>query len=105
VYLTPHFWTSDGKATDPAKIIQPDLSKWSYRNQVITTRFLRPFWLFLGVKLTEVLFRRDRRYAQIMRDSILTSIRVVLAEIWEFLFDTKFVGQGSFSRIMGSKTL
>jgi anaerobic magnesium-protoporphyrin IX monomethyl ester cyclase len=114
MYLTPHFWTSSGKSTDPAKIIQPDLAKWSYRNQVIATPFLKPFELFLGVKLTEVFFHLrpkalwrlithgDRRYLQIMRDSMLTGIRVVLAEIWEFFFDTKFVRQGSFSRIIGS---
>lgn len=115
MYLTPHFWTSDGKSTDPAKIIQPDLAKWSYRNQVIATPYLRPWELFAGVKLTEALFHlrpravwrylfhNDQRYTRIMRDSILTGIRVFLAEIWEFVFDTKFVQQGSFSYIIGSE--
>ncbi|MBN8657278.1 MAG: hypothetical protein J0M11_16220, partial [Anaerolineae bacterium] len=48
------------------------------------------------------LFNRDRRYTEIMRDSILTGIRVILAEIWEFLFETKFVRQGSFSQLYGA---
>ena len=68
----------------------------------------------MGVKLTEVLFHirpkalyrlvthTDKRYLQIMRDSMLTGIRVVLAEIWEFFFDTKFIPQGSMDRIIGS---
>lgn len=115
MYLTPHFWTSDGKATDPAKIIQADLAKWSYRNQVIATSYLNPFELFLGVKLTEALFHlrpkalwrlvahRDGRYRQIMRTSILAGIRVVLAEIWEFAFDTKFVKQGKLTEIIGAE--
>ncbi len=114
MYLTPHFWTSDGKSTDPASIIQADLSKWSYRNQVLATRYMRPVELFTGVKLTEALYHlrpkalwrltahRDARYLQIMRASMLTGIRVVLAEIWEFLFDTQFVPQGSAKKIIGS---
>jgi anaerobic magnesium-protoporphyrin IX monomethyl ester cyclase len=113
MYLTPHFWTADGKSTDPAMVIQPDLAKWSYRNQVLATPYLQPFELFWGVKLTEALFHLrpkavwrylfhcDSRYTRIMRDSILTGIRVIFAEIWEFLFETKFVRQGSFSRLYG----
>jgi hypothetical protein len=38
-----------------------------------------------------------------MRESILTGIRVIFAEVWEFLFDTKFVRKGSFSRLYGEK--
>src|SRR5215207_909952 len=56
MYLTPHFWTAQGKATEPFDVIQVDQDKWSYRNQVIATRYLPPIGLFLGVKLTEVLF-------------------------------------------------
>lgn len=116
MYLTPHFWTSDGKATNPEKIIQADLSKWSYRNQVLATEYLKPFELFAGVKLTEVFFHlrpkalwrlishRDKRYLQIMRDSMLTGVRVVLAEVWEFFFDTKFVNQGVTEQIPGSRS-
>jgi anaerobic magnesium-protoporphyrin IX monomethyl ester cyclase len=113
MYLTPHFWTSDGKSTDPNNIIQKDLAKWSYRNQVIATPHLKPLELFLGVKLTEAFyhlrpkalwrlaFHKDKRYLQIMRDSMFTGIRVVFAEIFEFLFDTKFSPQGSTQKIPG----
>lgn len=116
MYLTPHFWTSDGRSTDPAMIIQPDLAKWSYRNQVLATRYLKPLSLFAGVKLTEALFHMrpralyrllahpDSRYVQIMRDSMLTGIRVVLAEVWEFFFDTTFIPQGSMKKIIGSES-
>ena len=56
VYLTPHFWTADGRATDPHDIIQTDMSRWTYRNQVIAIPQLAPWLLFAGVKLTEGLF-------------------------------------------------
>lgn len=114
VYLMPHFWTSDGKSTDPAKIIQSDLAKWSYRNQVIATRYLKPFALFAGVKLTEALFHlrpkalwrlafdKDERYLKIMRDSMLAGIRVIFAEIGEFFFQTKFTSAGSIQIIPGA---
>jgi anaerobic magnesium-protoporphyrin IX monomethyl ester cyclase len=116
MYLTPHFWTSEGRATKANQIVQSDLSKWSYRNQVIATNKLRPFSLFLGVKLTEALFHlrpkalrrlvfgKDSRYLKIMRASMLTGIRVVFAEIWEFMFQTKFIPTGVMQAIPGTTT-
>ena len=114
MYLTPHFWTAQGKSTDPYQVIQPDLDKWSYRNQVLATRFLKPWELFLGVKLTEVLFHlrpkalkrlgigADRHYLQIMRHSMWVGIKVLLAETFEFLFQTKFSLQGNVKVLPGT---
>jgi anaerobic magnesium-protoporphyrin IX monomethyl ester cyclase len=116
MYLTPHFWTSQGKTVKPNDVIQSDLNKWSYRNQVIATPRLKPFELFLGVKLTEALFHlrlkalrriflgRDKRYRKIMHSSMWAGIRVVLAEIYEFIFDTKFSAQGSLEKLPGLET-
>jgi anaerobic magnesium-protoporphyrin IX monomethyl ester cyclase len=113
MYLTPHFWTAQGKATQAYDVIQIDQDKWSYRNQVLATRHLPPLGLFLGVKLTEIFFhlrpkalRRlffasDERYLQIMRHSMWVGIKVVLAEIFEFFFETKFSPQGSMSVLHG----
>src|SRR5215211_4710404 len=107
MYLTPHFWTAQGKSTDPYQVIQTDQDKWSYRNQVLATRYLKPFELFLGIKLTEILFHlrpkalkrlvigKDRRYLQIMRASMWIGIKVLLAESIEFFFHTKFPPQAS----------
>ncbi len=114
MYLTPHFWTSQVKATQPYDVIQTDLDKWSYRNQVLATRYLPPIGLFLGVKLTEILFHlrpkalkrwligKDQRYLQIMRRSMWVGIKVVLAEIVEFFFATKFSTQGTLRALPGS---
>jgi anaerobic magnesium-protoporphyrin IX monomethyl ester cyclase len=114
MYLTPHFWTAQGKATQPDRVIQMDQDKWSYRNQVLATRYLKPFELFLGVKLTEILFHlrpkalkrlligKDRNYLQIMRHSMWVGIKVVLAEIFEFFFQTKFSPQGNMKVLHGA---
>ena len=114
MYLTPHFWTAQGKSTDPFQVIQTDLDKWSYRNQVLATRYLKPLELFLGVKLTEMLFHlrpkalkrvvlgKDKRYLQIMRYSMWVGIKVILAEIFEFLFQTRFSRQGIFKVLPGT---
>jgi anaerobic magnesium-protoporphyrin IX monomethyl ester cyclase len=116
MYLTPHFWTAQGKATQAYNVIQIDQDKWSYRNQVLATRHLPPLGLFLGVKLTEILFhlrpralRRlmfatDERYLQIMRHSMWVGIKVILAEISEFFFQTKFSPQGSMKVLHGMST-
>jgi anaerobic magnesium-protoporphyrin IX monomethyl ester cyclase len=113
MYLTPHFWTAQGRATHAYDVIQIDQDKWSYRNQVLATRHLPPLGLFLGVKLTEVLFhlrpkalRRllfaaDQRYLQIMRHSMWVGMKVILAEIFEFFFQTKFSPQGSMKVLHG----
>ena len=114
MYLTPHFWTAQGKSTQPDRVIQIDQDKWSYRNQVLATRYLKPFELFLGVKLTEILFHlrpkalkrlfigKDKRYLQIMRHSMWVGIKVILAEIFEFFFQTKFSPQGSVATLPGT---
>jgi anaerobic magnesium-protoporphyrin IX monomethyl ester cyclase len=116
MYLTPHFWTSQGKTVKPSDVIQSDLDKWSYRNQVIATPNLKPLALFLGVKLTEILFHLrpgalkriffggDRRYLKIMRSSMWIGVKVILAEVFEFVFQTKFIPRGSLKKLPGLET-
>jgi anaerobic magnesium-protoporphyrin IX monomethyl ester cyclase len=115
-YIMPHFWTATGKVVKPSDVIQDDLDKWSYRNQVVATPYLRPVELFLGVKLTEglfhlrpnalkrIIFDEDKRYRKIMRSSMGAGIRVIIAEIFEFLFKTKFSPQGSLKKLPGPET-
>lgn len=52
-YLTPHFWTPLGSKIPLDSIIQPDSSRWGYRNQVVATPNLTPLQLFVSVKATE----------------------------------------------------
>jgi anaerobic magnesium-protoporphyrin IX monomethyl ester cyclase len=113
VYLTPHHWTAAGRAVDPRDVIQPDLARWTYRNQVLATPRLTPWLLFGGVKLTEALFHLrprallrlvrggDRRVRRILRASLAVGMRVVAAEVAEFLVATRFVARGTSSRLPG----
>jgi anaerobic magnesium-protoporphyrin IX monomethyl ester cyclase len=90
-------------------IIQADQRRWTYRNQVIATPRLSPGSLFWSVKLTEALFHLrpkawgrlfwggDGKVRQILRASLAAGFRVVLAEIGEFYFSTRFSPQGSFT--------
>ena len=115
-YLMPHFWTAQGKSVKPYDVIQSDLDKWSYRNQVVATPYLKPFELFLGVKLTEafyhlrpkalrrIFFSKDARYRKIVRSSMWAGIRVILVEIYEFLFKTKFIPRGRLEKMPGLET-
>lgn len=116
-YITPHFWTADGRATRPADVIQTDMSKWTYRNQVVATRALAPAALFLGVKLTEALFdlrpwalarlfsSPDGRYRKIMRQSLWAGVKVIIAEICEFVWQTEFSPRGSLKSLYGAGEL
>ncbi|MBA3530922.1 MAG: cobalamin B12-binding domain-containing protein [Ardenticatenales bacterium] len=113
VYLTPHFWTAAGRATDPRDVIQTDMSKWTYRNQVIATPHLAPWQLFLGVKLTEMgvhlrphslkrlLWHGDATIRKLMRRSLVAGTFSVAAELWEFFFDTTFAPRGTISELPG----
>lgn len=113
VYLTPHHWTAAGRATDPRDVIQPDLARWTYRNQVLATPRLAPWQLFGSVKLTEALFHLrprallrlvrggDRRVRRILRASLAVGFRVVAAEAAEFLLATRFAPRGTLDRLPG----
>jgi len=113
VYLTPHHWTAAGRAIDPRDVIQPDLGKWTYRNQILATTQLAPWQLFALVKLTEALYHLrprallrlvwggDRRVRRILRSSLAVGVRVVAAEVAEFLFATRFVPRGNLDQLSG----
>lgn len=112
-YITPHFWTQTGRSVSPEQIIEPDQSRWTYRNQVINTPRLAPWQLFCAVKTTEALFHLrpkalgrmlagpDPRYRKILRGFMKSGIPVALAELGEFLLQTRLVAPGSLLRVPG----
>lgn len=97
MYATPHSWTPFGEALAERRSIEPDLSKWDYRHQVLPQRHLKPWQLFVGVKLMELLFHlHPRRLFRLLgargafrrrqaRWSFLHTGAVWLAEIFEFI--------------------
>ena len=55
VYVTPHRWTPFFKEAEHREVIQGDQSKWDYKHQVLSTRFVPPWRVFLWVKLIELI--------------------------------------------------
>lgn len=113
VYITPHFWTPDGRRVRAEQIIQPNQALWTYRNQIIHTPHLAPWQLFLGVKLTEGFFHLrlpalwrmvadpDVRFRQVLSQYLTVGFRVVLAETLEFWFGGRRVRAGSLAHLPG----
>lgn len=61
LYLTPHRWTAFGQSVATRKVIQPDLSRWDYKHQILDTPHLRPWRLFFWVKAIEVIMQSRPR--------------------------------------------
>lgn len=97
MYATPHPWTPFGQAMAKRGAVEPDLSRWDYRHQVLPQSHLRPWQLFLGVKLMELLFHlHPRRLLRLLgarsafrRQQARWSLRhtgaVWVAEVLEFV--------------------
>ena len=86
---------------------------YTYRNQIIGTPRLSPGKLFFSIKLMEGLFHLrpralfrmtlgpDRRFRRLLRAYVGVGARVILAEIWEFLFRSRRVREGCLTQIPG----
>jgi len=57
LYVTPHRWTPYFHMASDRHVIQPDLSKWDYKHQVLATRHMRPWRVLLWVKLIEAVMQ------------------------------------------------
>jgi hypothetical protein len=54
--------------------------------------------------LKRLLFEKDKRYLKIMRASMWVGIKVIFAEIIEFIFATRFSPRGSLKLLPGPET-
>jgi len=54
MYATPHDWTRFGGETAHIDIVEPDMSRWDFRHQVLATSRLKPWHLFSAIKATEL---------------------------------------------------
>ncbi len=112
-FITPHHWTVMGSELEAAHVVQPDQHYWTYRNQVITTPKLRPWQLFTLLKIIEAAFHlrpralwrmafgTDRLYRKVLRAYLALGFRVVVAELHEFIFKTRFVKPGTIDKRPG----
>jgi anaerobic magnesium-protoporphyrin IX monomethyl ester cyclase len=53
LYVTPHRWTPFYRIAEARTVVQEDFTKWDYKHQVLATEKLRPWQLFMMVKLIE----------------------------------------------------
>ena len=57
VYVTPHRWTPFFALAAQRKVIQTDQGKWDYKHQVLATRHVPPWRVFLWVKAIEFILQ------------------------------------------------
>jgi anaerobic magnesium-protoporphyrin IX monomethyl ester cyclase len=98
LYATPHSWTPFARQEGKRRIIQPDLSRWDYKHQVLAGEFVPNWRVLLWVKFIEVvcqarpkaiwrlLAHRDSRFRAGMRWYSNIGRRVWVYEIWQWLF-------------------
>lgn len=97
MYATPFDWTPFWTESLGRSIVEQDSTKWDFRHQVLNTRHLKPWQLFLIVKSIELAFHLrpihllrmlihpDREIQRQLRWCTLHAGYVWLAEIKEFL--------------------
>jgi len=67
MYATPHGWTQFATESAGRIVVQEDLRRWDYRNQVLAQRTMPPWQLFLAVKWLELRFHlRPRRLRRLL---------------------------------------
>jgi anaerobic magnesium-protoporphyrin IX monomethyl ester cyclase len=57
LYVTPHRWTPYYREASKRRVIQTDQRCWDYKHQVLATRNMPPWRIFLWVKLVEVVLQ------------------------------------------------
>lgn len=106
LYATPHRWTPFYQTVAERRVIQPDMRRWDYKHQVLSTHRLPPWRVFLWFKCIEVLmqarpkvlvrmlFHRHADYRHAMRWYTRIGRRVWFHEVFEFLFGTRLLKDG-----------
>lgn len=117
LYVTPHRWTPFYDTVARRKVIQLDTTKWDYKHQVLETKRVPAWRVFLWVKSMEVimqlrpkallrtLLQRDAQFRHAMRWYVKMGKRVWLHEVFEFLFKIKFDRSGQTLEEVFGKTL
>ena len=106
LYVTPHRWSPLFAQIKDRRVVQLDQRRWDYRHQVLASRHMPPWRIFLWVKLIEAAvqarpkallrtyFNADPRQSHGMRWYSRIGRRVWLHEIWSFLFRDRRVSEG-----------
>ena len=106
LYVTPHRWTPFYKTVEHRRVIQLDTRRWDYKHQVLATRHMPPWRLFLWFKsielilqlrpkaLRRLLLHPDPVIRQSMRWYSEMGRRTWFKEVFEFVFKTVRLRQG-----------
>ena len=118
LYVTPHRWTPYYATVSHRQVIEPDRRLWDYKHQVLATRQVPAWRVFLWVKLIEValqlrpkaLWRTylagGKDYSHAMRWYVRMGRRVWFHEMTEFLFARKQMKNGpTLEEFSGAPTL
>jgi anaerobic magnesium-protoporphyrin IX monomethyl ester cyclase len=101
LFTTPHRWTPYYQTATDRRVILTDQSRWDYKHQVLATRHMPPWRVFLWQKAIEALvqlrpralartwFNRDPAQSHGMRWYTRMGRRVWGHEILDFLFRAK----------------
>ena len=106
LYVTPHRWTGYYRIASERRVIQLDQSKWDYKHQVLETRHMPPWRIFVWVKLIEIVlqtrpkalwrsfFQRDHASRHGMNWFTRMGRRVIVHEFWNFFYQDSRVCNG-----------
>ncbi|WP_305987609.1 magnesium-protoporphyrin IX monomethyl ester anaerobic oxidative cyclase [Roseibium sp. MMSF_3544] len=106
LYVTPHRWTPLFPQIRHRKVIQLDQRKWDYKHQVLATRHVPPWRVFLWVKVIEFVVQsrpkalwrlialRDPKLRHAQRWYYQMGKRVWFHEVFGFLFRDRRVSDG-----------
>lgn len=117
VYVTPHRWTPFYGLAAGREVIQTDQSKWDYKHQVLATRHVPPWRVFLWVKAIEAIMQlrpkalwrlltlRDAKIRHAQRWYYQMGRRVWLHELIGFLFRDRRLKAGPSLRAFWGESL
>jgi anaerobic magnesium-protoporphyrin IX monomethyl ester cyclase len=106
LYITPHRWTGYYTITAERRVIQLDQRLWDYKHQVLATRNMPPWRIFLWVKFIELVlqtrpkalwrtfFQSDRAARHGMNWFTRMGRRVWFHELWSFFCRDRRVSDG-----------
>jgi anaerobic magnesium-protoporphyrin IX monomethyl ester cyclase len=106
LYVTPHRWTPYYATVTDRQVIRTDTEKWDYKHQVLATRRVPAWRVFLWVKAIEAImqlrpralrrtfFSSDPAFAQGMRWYMKMGRRVWMREVLEALFGERALKSG-----------
>ncbi|GAB5510047.1 MAG: hypothetical protein Rhims3KO_14480 [Hyphomicrobiales bacterium] len=117
VYVTPHRWTPFFSDAANRRVIQSKQTKWDYKHQVLATRFVPPWRIFLWVKAIEFILQarpralyrlwtfRDLKLRHAQRWYYQMGRRVWFHEVASFLFHDRRMRDGPTVQEFWGETL